>query len=100
MKYILILLTTGFVLGQVYLPIHAEEIDASIIEWSEDKGFHVPDTQCFNTVWEFTEGWERMFDGDSTCKEIIDVRITVGGKTIDYTAEEFMKRLGFKEFKQ
>ena len=41
-----------------------------------------------------------IFDVDSVCKDIIDVRMTIGDKTIDYTAEEFMERLGFNKEKQ
>ncbi len=83
MKYILILLVTSCsIFGQVFLPI----------EMNND----IPITQCFKIVWEFEEGWEDMVI-DSTCTETIDVRIKRGGKTIDYTAEEFLKRLGFIE---
>ena len=42
-----------------------------------------------------SDGWEDIFDTDSICDEIIEVRMTVGDKTIDYTAEEFLDRLGF-----
>ena len=54
--------------------------------------------KCFKAILEFADGWEDIFDVDSICTEIIDVRITVGDKTIDYTAEEFMERLGFIEW--
>ena len=53
--------------------------------------------RCYKVLWEFQEGWEDVFDNDSVCWEIIDVRITVGDKTIDYTAKEFMERLGFTD---
>ena len=114
MKYILILLIT-ISFAQVPSITHAfdgEEIDTTQIGTfdlpmitSETKpllDFTFKANECFkiNLLIELLENWEETTFNDLICDEIIEVKITVEDKTIDYTAEEFMKRLGFKENKQ
>ncbi len=104
MKYILILLITSFfAFGQVpILPIGmGSEKDTTLTSLTIDNSeldFYPLVAECYKVRLEFKDGWEDFFfDYDSICPDIIDVRITVGNKTIDYTMDEFLERLGFKE---
>ena len=119
MKYILILLIS-FTFAQVIAPIGMGEekdtfYDDVNIERYLDTGFPVDtiltietkplsdlefyslEPECYEIVLDFQDGWEAVFDNDSICPETIDVRVKVGDKTIEYTVEEFMERLGFIE---
>lgn len=107
MKYILILLIS-FAFGQSieFNPNYSEDGDSYIspndIESRPflDFTLQTPATQCFQILLEFQDGWlENMVDmRDSLiCPNMIDVRIEYEGIIQDYTMDEFLERLGFKE---
>ncbi len=65
-----------------------------------DFALESPADKCFQILLQFQEGWlDKMFDmRDSLiCPNMIDVRINHEGIIKDYTMDEFLERLGFKE---
>ena len=90
----IIMLLTGFGFGQEEVPIEAK----SLLDFT----LKTPAEKCFQILLQFQDGWlENMTDmRDSIiCPNMIDVRIEYEGKITDYTMDEFLERLGFKEEK-
>ena len=118
MKYILVIIMS-FAFGQDWdgsklietmdrvseklrLATEAIELELHPLETTPllDFTLQTPATECFQILLQFQDGWlENMIDiRDSLiCPNMIDVRIEYEGIIKDYTMDEFLKRLGFKE---
>ena len=97
MKYILTLLLTllliGFVFGQEEIQ-HQDLKSKPLLDFT----LETPADKCFKILIEFQDGWfENIFNEKDLCPNMIDVRIEYEGIIQDYTMEEFLTRLGFKE---
>jgi len=85
------------------------EIDTTQIEHFDltanpllDFTLETPATQCFKILIELQDGWlDNIFNLKDTilCPNMIDVRIENEGIIKDYTMDEFLERLGFKDMR-
>ncbi len=98
MKNLIVTIFVSMIIYNLVISIPINQKETPFLDFE----LRTPATKCFQILLVFSDGWlDNMLKiKDSLeiiCPNMIDVRIEYEGIIQDYTMEEFLERLGFKD---